>query len=222
MALEVPVVGLCMSGGCLGYRRLGVIVFVFLKHGITRRMGVVCWHYLVVTSHHNGDVRCNHLCCSPSVVICNPTGLVVRFSVSLGIIRYHSVVFASLLFLFLGASAWHSFQASFPGLIKQAQGKEKSWLLYPKQHPSDYSYSFSVRTIKVYAFFPPPPAYHLCGISVRSKTLLFQNFSIASERERSEGWFARDGVRIWMHGKCGPIYKRICIPLTVLEHVELM
>ncbi|KAH4903191.1 hypothetical protein HBI80_117880 [Parastagonospora nodorum] len=162
MALEVPVVGLCMSGGCLGYRRLGVIVFVFLKHGITRRMGVVCWHYLVVTSHHNGDVRCNHLCCSPSVVICNPTGLVVRFVLAL------------------------------------------------------------LRIIKVYAFFPPPPAYHLCGISVRSKTLLFQNFSIASERERSEGWFARDGVRIWMHGKCGPIYKRICIPLTVLEHVELM
>ncbi|KAH3952617.1 hypothetical protein HBI56_143170 [Parastagonospora nodorum] len=183
MAPEVPVVGLCMSDGCLGYRCLGVIVFVFLKHGITRRMGVVCWHYLVVTSHHNGDVRCNHLCCSPSVAC-----FVVRFSVSLGIIRYHSVVFASLLFSF------------------------SSWALRRR----------ILRIIKVYAFFPPPPAYHLCGISVRSKTLLFQNFSIASERERSEGWFARDGVRIWMHGKCGPIYKRICIPLTVLEHVELM
>jgi hypothetical protein len=116
-----------------------------------------------------------------------------------------------------------AFVSSIVSWFDQVSSRQRKVLVIIPQTASIRSFLFLFSPYyQSLCFFPPPPAYHLCGISVRSKTLLFQSFSIASERERSEGWFARDGVRIWMHGKCGPIYKRICKPLTVLEHVDLM
>lgn len=200
----------------------GVVVFVFLKHGVTRRMGVGCWHYFVVTLHHNGRraVRlfvllseCRHLqLCRylsfASFLASRRIALSFDFCLSSALSDTTALVcFPSLLHRFgvgihlrVFSFRFKYFQRILPRLIQASKLKAKrdAWLLYP---PNSIHQIILIllqsRIIKIYAFYSSRQPITCSGHPCANKTLLFQSFfdSERARRERSESRLVRSRWR---------------------------